>query len=546
MARCLIDTIRWCTTTPPDQTTASALWALCTTFCIDRDSETPEGPSVPEQLDLLVQLCITESLHKLLAALLPMLAVKPSLKQANDDTSSGSSSKTKPGAAHSHSAAAGRAARVLRERRLTEAGPFSPNLLCVLGCTLQLLAAICTSVAENARCIEDGSTPEVIVNLAQSLQNGQLLVNLDTALAFLLRCVRSDAPEPTIAPASHMSSAGARTYACQQACNLCSHIFQACDPLPLTAQLLVMRTLPARFMEKLCCVACEGLAADDPALFKVSVIVADPSLQLMVEHAAAEGEISLGARLDAIRYIPAMHVVSRRVIPYAVTSNQDLACVLNRLKAVHPQVSLDNLLSMRIRDTWQWEWPEDGFPEDALPKPSLPGSNQWVSSHDDYFVPRVRDDSLRQLVVQLAERSVFVGPTGSRICATSDGVYVSRLTAVLLSLQRDGQGPGEEVLTAGDDVSVKESLLGVARYVSSLTVQLLHGKVLSHRSCACEFDEDEFEEQEGWAEVKRAAGMNVCLPCSGLAEGILAMFLQLLALHGIGSVPQRKSEDGES
>lgn len=544
MASCLTDTIRWCTTTPPDLTTASTFWNLCTTFCINRDSETPEGPSVPEQLDLLVQLGITESLLKLLAALLPMLAVKPSLKQADADTS-GSSSKSKPGAAHSHSAAAGRAARVLRERRLTEAGPFSPNLLCVLGCTLHLLDAVCTSVAENASCsLEDGSTPEVIVNLARSLQSGQLLVHLDTALAFLLRCVRSGAPEPTIAPALHMSAAAARTYACQSVCNLCSHIFQACDPLPLTAQLLAMRTLPARFMEKLCCVACEGLPADDPALFKVSIIIADPSLQLMVEHAAAEGKTSLSARLDAIRYIPAMHVVSRRVIPYAVKSYQDLDCVLNRLKAVHPEVSLDNLLSLRIRDTWQWQWPEDGFPEDALPKPLLPGSDQWVSSHDDYFVPRVRDDSLRRLVVHLAERSVFVNPTGSPICATSDGVYVSRLTAVLLSLQREGRD-GDDVLTASDD-GMKESLLGVARYVSSLTVQLLHGTVMSHRSCACEFDEDEFEEEEESAEVARAAAMNVCLPCSGLAEGILAMFLQLLAMHGMGPVPKSESEDGES
>lgn len=124
----------------------------------------------------LVELRIVE----LLAALLPMLALPSTSKGVGGSSSSNISGSSVPQAAgaapHSKTGAASRAARVLRERRQAEAGPFPSNLLCVLGCTLQLLDAFCMCFGEHTGVLQDGGTPCVITETADTLlAAGQLL-----------------------------------------------------------------------------------------------------------------------------------------------------------------------------------------------------------------------------------------------------------------------------------------------------------------------------------------------------------------------------------
>ncbi|MEW5316909.1 MAG: hypothetical protein WDW38_008249 [Sanguina aurantia] len=206
-ATCLTNTIRQCSAAVPDRSTASALWAHCSRFALEQlwVKNVPET-TIPDMCGLLVQNRIAELLSELLAALVPMLQAQSPSKQggsgknssSGSSSSSGGSEKPRGGTEHSRSAAASRASRVLWERRLTTAGPFPPDLVCVLGCVLKALYVVCEFIYDNNSLDNNGMRPPVFVSLADALlQGGRLLEHLDTALAFLLRCVRHVGAQPT-------------------------------------------------------------------------------------------------------------------------------------------------------------------------------------------------------------------------------------------------------------------------------------------------------------------------------------------------------------
>ncbi|MEW5316908.1 MAG: hypothetical protein WDW38_008248 [Sanguina aurantia] len=356
-----------------------------------------------------------------------MLALPSTSKGVGGSSSSNISGSSVPQAAgaapHSKTGAASRAARVLRERRQAEAGPFPSNLLCVLGCTLQLLDAFCMCFAT--------------------------------------------------ASGRYLSAMEARQHACEQACHLCSHIFLALPAIPPPGLLTIACKLPASYMEKLCCLACEALPADNPAAWGVSCLIDDAGLQTVVDYAAALGKRSVCQRLDAVRYIPAMHVLARRVAPQALKLEGELRRCLDRTKAVHPETSLDRRLSNNFRRAWQWTWPRNGYPDNCPALALLPGSDKWALIDRD-LVPRVGDDSLQRMVQYLDDKCRMPGSAGRLKGATTDAVYTSRLAAVLLSLQSSSIDEGR-AKAAHHDAQLQDSLVGVARYATATSTQLLQG-----------------------------------------------------------------------
>lgn len=335
----------------------------------------------------------------------------------------------------------------------------------------------------------------------------------------------------------------ARQHACEQACHLCSHIFLALPAIPPPGLLTIACKLPASYMEKLCCLACEALPADNPAAWGVSCLIDDAGLQTVVDYAAALGKRSVCQRLDAVRYIPAMHVLARRVAPQALKLEGELRRCLDRTKAVHPETSLDRRLSNNFRRAWQWTWPRNGYPDNCPALALLPGSDKWALIDRD-LVPRVGDDSLQRMVQYLDDKCRMPGSAGRLKGATTDAVYTSRLAAVLLSLQSSSIDEGR-AKAAHHDAQLQDSLVGVARYATATSTQLLQGAASGHSTCECSCDAAEREHVNGEAAQKRAAFSNVCLPCSRLAEGIAAMVLQVLHLNSSSIDPLSELDDGE-
>lgn len=552
LAACLTSAISQCSTSLPDHSTASALWTACSHIHIEAALC---KLTASDLCQLLAELRIAESLLELLASLLPMMLPKVSSSQQGGSSNNNPNHRV-ANTVRSHADTASRAKRVLWDRRMARSGPFPSDLICVLGCTLQLLDAISVFVGNEIPSDLPDFESTLVSSLAETLlQQGLLLQHLDTALAFLLRCVRNRVPEPDTAPAAFLPTATSLQYASQHLCLLCSHVFLVTTAMDETAQLELVCRLPARFIDKLCCVVCEALPATDSAVWEVSQLIVDGGLTEWITLADYEEDEQLSSEVKAIRYVPAMHVVSRRALSHAVASDEQLEYALNRAKAMHPQLAMDHLLSLHIRNCWHWQWPDavQRSPTLAAGLPSVPGSDKWYSSSSDsYFLPRVRDTSVHELAKVLAKETRLLDPeSGQPVCTTMDSVYMSKMVAVLLSLQKSRMvavAAAEEQRSHTMDPDLQRALVRFARFTSALTSHLLRGLEAGHTTCDCSFSDGEVDIAEGEAAVKRAAARDVCQPCSGLAEGILAMLLQMLALHSF--VYRRKdgveaSKEGE-
>lgn len=506
----------------PGLQTAKALWTACDSF--HNHEHWFAYASLEGTLELLVELRVAESAMELLSTLVPHMQDRTMSKTGGSDTGSSSGSdRVRGGTAHSGTSAASRAACVLRERRYAASGPFPSNLLCVLGSTLQLVETLCTLVHdEESLDIDRGEVQKQrhILRVALALhKEGQLLEILDMALAFLLRRARDKTRPSATAPACFLSARDAQLQSSRNMCTLGASVFKLVHALP-EAACQSFAKLPSYFMDKLCCLACEALNPDHEAAFDVTQLIVNDSLGELISRAAGE----MREKVAAVRYVPAMRALTCRIVPDAFSSSNPPECAFGTLVAVHVELATDPLLSPNIKGSDHWKWPES-LSADAVPVPYLPGSSTWASTPEQFF-PHAEDTSLERLVALLADESSAYYDDGDPVYANNHSVYYARSAAVLLSILRSKGVSGQ-----AEAASIQQSMLGVARYTSALSTQLLHAVANGHAMCDRRYKEWHAADQLEPAAAKRAAAKEECLMCSSLAEGVLAMLLQLLAQH---------------
>ncbi|MEW5301968.1 MAG: hypothetical protein WDW36_004791 [Sanguina aurantia] len=498
---------------------------------------------------------------------------------------SSSSSSGRPGPnAHSQAAAALRAARVLHARRSARAqavqhqsspslqqgsAPFPTDAVSIISGTMQLLLPICRLL--DISCTEFGADRDKGETrfIAETLHaGGTLLSFLDTALTFMLCCVRHN---PDTLQQNTPSSSGAASPsnsqdfvgeskeatqrgACHHLSMVCTRLFRSMLALPERRQLSLVSSLPQRFYERLCCIACEGLPRDDAALWEVSLLITSPSDLDVASNCTTLGDAVSTISLKHVRDSPAMAHVSRRVLPYAIAQRpttpgqHHLHHALDRMLLQHPELAEhDDLLSPNllrccsytsgISDT-SYRVAYSAFPGERLGRSEVTSSSTSSTSSsssidgsssgstptglDRNYVPWVHDDSLEELVLLLAAWSKGSASGKTPALTLNDGVPIARMMAVLLSLQQPKLIPWD-VRSEANKAALRATVMGAARVAATLSQQLLQCYKAGHASCAC-YLADEAQRREV------ARGRVPCLPCSALAEAMLAILLQVIRL----------------
>lgn len=474
---------------------------------------------------------LIQSVLGLLSTLLPAVSATCQDSQSSSGISNGSSSSRSSHSStkektHSNTVAASRAAGVLRERRLAQHGPFPVNLLLLLASTLQVLDVLFLFFGyySHAGGCSMHFSCEHSASLARTLfEGGELLVSLHAVSLFLLRCLRTrQKPHPHQAGAAEEipSFEQVQRVACQNVCQVVSHMFPAIKAQVEMDSIRVMCLMPSKFFETLACVACEGTPSDDLDGWAVAMLFEDEYLRLL----------NYTQPLSKV-HCRAMQVLVRRALPDAIMRNEDLESMLKVLIGQHPQLKSNNLLSSNLKLGQNWPWPAFCPTHDTA---NSQGSGGQDEAADAYYFPRLRDDSLRwlfdtvQACRQLRIRDV------DQLCTSGPTVLTARIIAVLLSLHRvdseladGGQGGG-----AAEVFGLHCVLFEVARFVTMLASQLLYSLSVHHADCSLTF----------FYEASSAVG---CAPCAALAEGITAILLQLFRLHRTPEACGLQSMEGE-
>ncbi|MEW5317285.1 MAG: hypothetical protein WDW38_008596 [Sanguina aurantia] len=460
---------------------------------------------------------------------------------------------------------------------------------------MQLLLPICRLL--DISCAEFGADRDMGETrfIAETLHaGGTLLSFLDTALTFMLCCVRHNSDTlqqntPSSSGAASPSNSqdfvgeskeATQRGACHHLSMVCTRLFRSMLALPEKRQLSLVSSLPQRFYERLCCIACEGLPRDDAALWEVSLLITSPSDLDVASNCTTLGDAVSTISLKHVRDSPAMAHVSRRVLPYAIAQRpttpgqHHLHHALDRMLLQHPELAEhDDLLSPNllrccsytsgISDT-SYRVAYSAFPGERLGRSEVTSSSTTSSTSssssidgsssgstptglDRNYVPWVHDDSLEELVLLLAAWSKGSASGKTPALTLNDGVPIARMMAVLLSLQQPKLIPWD-VRSEANKAALRATVMGAARVAATLSQQLLQCYKAGHASCAC-YLADEAQRREV------ARGRVPCLPCSALAEGMLAILLQVIRLdpplpvptqfvvsNGGTAVPRRRPE----
>lgn len=496
-----------CKTLLPEHFAIRTLWNYTSRFEFRPDEVHDSMRSVAD-LNFCSQLI--PPVLNLLTALLPHISPIP---MSTPDSSGLSSART-----HSRAAAASRAVRVLQERKIAERvkhGLYSAELLFLLASILQMVDTLCGFLATHP------STAKVACMLFES---GTFIESVSSTLSFLLRCLRHrrlPVQPPLSAELPCCSYEQVLLATCQNACYASVSLMQAMLAFDGPA-LSVLSGIPTQFFQTLSCLACEGLPADDAAAWEVAKL---PST-------AVSGKLT-NLQASSLLYCPASLLLSRRVSPHASKHCHEDAsyperAVLEVLQS-HLQLEDDGLLSenfILIPDRPNME------PHTELLAAQPLGVDDDRSNA--YFLPRARDDSLQQFTQLLPSRSspFFTAADGSPHSSSQGGVHMSRLTAVLLSLQHSREplpGQGERPMCEGH-ADLRWSLLAAARFSSALATQLLVSARNKHKQCGSGPDPriDSDEDDNEWVADQ---GTYRCQCCVAVAEGITAVNLQILRLH---------------
>lgn len=132
--------------------------------------------------------------------------------------------------------------------------------------------------------------------------------------------------------------------ACRNLCFAVTHVFKAIYALDDWEEML--HRLPVRLIPTVACLACDNMSPSDIAALGLVRLLSDSRL---VGDMDAE---------DPIRVLrcPAMKHLVRRMLPLALATLQhaDLQTVTDHLRAVHQELSDDELLSEHIRMSEMW------------------------------------------------------------------------------------------------------------------------------------------------------------------------------------------------
>lgn len=416
----------------------------------------------------------------------------------------------------------------LEQQRLAsslERGPFPIDLILMLAGTLQVLNTLLIFISSGGNIHLDSTHAALMAEYM--FKRWSLPESLFSVSSFLLRCVRQhQVQQHSQAPKLYPSFEQVRLAACQNICYVSVQMFPAIylhtEPLAEA----VLRKVPPRFFDTLGCLACEGLPSHDKAASLLANLLLNSGMS----------DVSCNIT-SPMMYCPSMQQLSRRTAPSAFFRGKDVQVVLETLKAYHPELARDCLLSPHISRSLDWD--EDIYPSSL----SLDHAGMWPSlgvgggdeTCDAYFQPCVRDLSLQALRTMLPMlSSAAVDVQGGNLGATKSRIYATRIAAVLLSLSTRGQplatlAPGTcgGVNAVDGSASLIAVLATAARFSSAMATQLLQALRMGHAKCECVlYQADDFMDQE----LRRPDLVVDCEPCYALAEGITALLLQIMRL----------------
>lgn len=381
---------------------------------------------------------------------------------------------------------------------------------------------------------------------ARLFQGGKLFDTLLTVASLLLRSVRRGPLKARISEFGFVQRA-----ACRNLCFAVTHVFEAIYALDDWEGML--HRLPVRLIPTVACLACDNMSPSDDAALGLVRLLSDSRLL-----GGMDAE-------DPIRVLrcPAMKHLVRRMLPLALATLQhaDLQTVTDHLRAVHQELNDDELLSEHIRMSEMWPQVNPDITTRttatsgrATANSSSSSDHQMDETSGAYLVPRVQDNSLQEFLALLRKRSITVQPKkGPALRASDDSVHTARILATLLSLQQTqaeiASPARQSSLPLGgarqlSDFEMQDALLTAGRYVSALSVRLLHALQAGHVGCACELTYEGEGMEEGWDEP-RGAVRRACYPCSALAEAVTAILLQLVRLHESPDARKTDNTEGE-
>lgn len=489
----------------------------------------------PQQFDYKIFAQLIDTVLGLFLALLPWMTApvsaftplgSASLNQSRDYGNSRD--------AHSHAAAASRAASVLQQRKLakqaTEAvmhDPFPISVLFMLAGALQVVEELLCCLANKKNPLMNNTL--AASNAAKFIQEGKLLEHLYSALCFLLRCVRRRLPSPQPRPAADPYPAFEEVLraTCQNACIASTHVFSALCMYDGPNKKHVPGSVPACFVEVLGCLACEGLTEDDTAAGQVA----------MLFHNSGVKELT-NKRPCGLLCCDAMQQLIRRTTPSAAVRRKSMSFVLDVLTSSHPQLYEDPLLSVYMGTSSAWVSKDIRSSLLADNDPSFESAmgNVGNGAVNTLVSPCVRDESLQQLLALLSGQGSLSPKHDATRGASTSCVFTARITAVLLSLhlpklqaaavlERARRGAGN-ALQKHLSQSVQHTLTAVACYSMAVAKKLLQGMKLGHAECECKLEETYVMEEN-----QQSDPLFDCGPCYALAGAMTAMLLHLLPVY---------------
>lgn len=495
----------------------------------------------------------------LLFALLPMTSAAVVSDIQAGGSSSNSSSSRRGSGDHSKTAAASRAVRVLQRRRLAQkaAGgalrdPFPVSLLFMLASVMQVVSTLLRFLASEGK--SNGNTKRTVIMAETLVKEGKLFDCLSSISSFLLRCVRTRQLSSQHRPAAdgYPPFEDVLLAACQNVCFACTQVFTAMYLSRRPHEKNEQESVPARFVDTLCCLACEGLPADDEAAWEVAHMFQDDGVYNLTNNTPC-----------GLLCCSAMQQLVHRIIPSAVKRGKDAQSELELLLCCHPELEHDYLLSVHIRTTFLWSCQESRSSLLGAVTCSAPGTEESADSEtaEAYFIPRVGHHSLQQILALLCGGSGSArSGIGTALCASKSSIYTARIASVLLSLNHSDldrsaraamasaatlavAAPREEIRNTPvwnlPDLLIHH-LVTAGRHSVALTIRLLQGIQQGHTGCVCDFSH---EDHYMIREYQRPGVSENCLPCYALAETITALLLQMLPGFHLGELQQETPQN---
>lgn len=503
-----------CRTSLPQRDTVLELWALSNSFTLEW-ADDPRTAIAEDACEVRPCEAIINSLARMLLALIFIIDL-PALVEG-----SSSDSNNKPAGlreAHNQAAAATRAARVLKQRRLAERGPFPVDVVFLVASTMQVVDTVFVFFARHSVNICDSNNrPKRTAALAGKLFLGfRLVESLVVICTHMLDCVRChNHSHLQQIPTAHLYPPLEQilSAACENICFVATHLPDAIVSLNSPELETVFNQLPKRFFATVACLACEGTMPNHEAAWGVSQLLCNASFDRVP-----------GVSAINLLHGPAMRLLSRHSIATAIATEQyELQLILKTVRAFHPALGSHKLLSDNICARFG-----------LLATGSPPSSNMDSEEDESYpLFPRAKDTSLHRLVDLLPVRSHATNTRNESFVPFYNGVLTGRMLAMALSMVRI---PKMEDAKADEacGLGLQQDLLVVARYVSSLTTRLLHQERSRHTGCS------PTTREEGALTAEDGGDQAQCIICSVKAEAMTAILLQILRL----SQPEYDEESG--